>query len=294
MMLGLNGQNGSMTSSTRDRTAVPGGSAGLKKSEPAYRAYFGLGHSIQLIDRPGVFRLSSAGLSLGALLVRHLERDDLRGHFLELGTGSGVLALVLRSIGARSITATDVSAAAVRLAKENELLNFGDTRIDYAIGHLFTPFDDGTKFDYVIFNPPGWRTPSERLTSHLSSAKGDHPLELPTMFCGESVVLEFLKGLPGYLVPSGRAIIGLNSMIGIQDILSKYTKSFADDPPLRFKLLERHCFPLFFYTDSWSSVQAEMLEEFHRWKDQYNAIFGQGDDGTIYWSYEIVECTLGR
>ncbi len=43
---------------------------------------------------------------------------------LDLGTGSGILALTARLLGARKIVATDFDPDAVRTARQNETLNF--------------------------------------------------------------------------------------------------------------------------------------------------------------------------
>lgn len=48
---------------------------------------------------------------------------------LDLGTGSGVLALAARLFGARKIVATDFDPAAVRTARENEAQNFSQPLI---------------------------------------------------------------------------------------------------------------------------------------------------------------------
>lgn len=61
-----------------------------------------------------------------SMLLRALaRRKDLeRSRVLDLGTGSGILALAARQFGAQKIAALDFDAGAVRTARENEALNF--------------------------------------------------------------------------------------------------------------------------------------------------------------------------
>jgi ribosomal protein L11 methyltransferase len=60
------------------------------------------------------------------MLLRALTRHEnwAQTAVLDLGTGSGVLALTARLFGARKIVATDFDPDAVRTARQNELLNF--------------------------------------------------------------------------------------------------------------------------------------------------------------------------
>ncbi|MFD7448848.1 methyltransferase [Kitasatospora sp. NPDC059827] len=271
----------------------PGDRTAAVHSEEHYEVYFGLGHSLRLQDRQGVFKVSPAGLSLGDVLVRTLDRSVLGGSVLDMGTGSGALALLMRSLGARDIVATDVSIPALKTAAENEQLNFGDRIVRYDAGSLFQSPAADRRFDLVVFNPPGWRTPSADCRRELRQ-QGLADLELSAMFSGEEVLLGFLRELPHHLTDTGRAVIGLNSMTGIQDVLRRLGGPAGSAGPLEFRLIERHSFPLFLYTREWHASRQVLTREFHHWKEHHGAAFSIAGDGTLYWSYEIVECRLAR
>jgi release factor glutamine methyltransferase len=257
-----------------------------------YSTYFGLGHQLKLHDRPGVFRVSLAGMALGSYLIKGLAHDELTGRLLDLGTGSGVLALLLRSLGAQDITASDVSTSAVGLALENEILNFHSTRIRFFSDDLFEGLPEGDRYDTVIFNPPGWRTPSEKCLDRLRRNADGVDMTPETMFYGDEVLLNFLKDLPDRMSRTGRAIVGLNSLVGIRDVLARYKAFYPTGAPLQFQLLERHSLPLLFYSPGWKRAEPFLREEFEQWRDAYGAAYTIDGQGRLYWSYEIVECKL--
>jgi ribosomal protein L11 methyltransferase len=69
------------------------------------------------------------------MLLRALaRRNDWREtDVLDLGTGSGVLALAARLFGARQVAGSDFDASAIRTARENERRNFQSRRIRWEI-----------------------------------------------------------------------------------------------------------------------------------------------------------------
>ncbi len=87
------------------------------------------------------------------MLLRALAaRRDLAGaSVLDVGTGSGVLALAARLFGAKKIVATDFDADAVRTARQNEALNFSQTLIDWHEADV-KKLRSGPRFDFVLAN----------------------------------------------------------------------------------------------------------------------------------------------
>ena len=260
-------------------------------NDKQYSVYFGLGHSINLHDRPNVFKVSLAGITLGNYILKELSHGETNGKFLDVGTGSGVLALLIRRIGAKNITATDVCENSVLLAKENELLNFNKEQILFFSGDLFSNLPKDERYDTIIFNPPGWRTPSNQLLNELKKIQTEYDMRPEAMFFGDHVLLKFLHDLPNRLSSTGRALIGLNSLVGIQDILKRYSSSNPTDSPLRFRLLERHSLPLLFYTHGWKLAEPLLIKEFKFWRDHHTAAYTVDANGQLYWSYEVIECT---
>lgn len=71
---------------------------------------------------------------------------------IDIGTGTGILAIAAAHMGARHVLATDLDAVAVRVAAENVRHNgFGD-KIDVRCGDLLEAVDAGTLADVIIAN----------------------------------------------------------------------------------------------------------------------------------------------
>ncbi|HSS37190.1 MAG TPA: HemK2/MTQ2 family protein methyltransferase [Polyangia bacterium] len=106
---------------------------------------------IALVVLPDVFH---PGLFFSSkLLAEVVAAEGLEGkRVLEVGTGTGFLALVAARRGARAV-GTDINPEAVRALKINALLNRLEDRVEARQGDLFAPVT-GEQFDLILFNPP--------------------------------------------------------------------------------------------------------------------------------------------
>ncbi|MCL7393050.1 MAG: methyltransferase [Thaumarchaeota archaeon] len=152
--------------------------------------------AIKLYEDKRVYRpLSVSKLMANCITLRGGE------HVLDLGTGSGFLAIVASKLGAGSCVATDISPDAVAIARANAELN-AVYNIDVRQGNLYEPVEN-ERFDLIISNPP--MTPSPR---HLKPETYGGP-------DGRIVLDAVLKGAKDHLKPGGRLLIPTISIIGI-------------------------------------------------------------------------------
>jgi release factor glutamine methyltransferase len=98
---------------------------------------------------PSVFHPRSFGSS--AILAGFVSSLSLRGKtFLEIGCGSGVIALCAARNGA-DVTAVDINPEAVRCTRANA--DRHELHIDTQLSDLFSSLD-GARFDVIAWNPP--------------------------------------------------------------------------------------------------------------------------------------------
>lgn len=99
-----------------------------------------------LIPRPETEHLVEKVIAL----CGELERPRI----VDVGTGSGAIAVALaHELPQAQVTATDVSEAALEIARENAARNGAAARIRFAQGDLLEPVR-GDRFDVVASNPP--------------------------------------------------------------------------------------------------------------------------------------------
>ncbi len=154
---------------------------------------------------PAAFK---TGPCLARALAAHVSPGDA---VLDVGTGSGVVALYAAQRGARAC-ATDLNPAAVRATRVNAMLN--GLEVDAREGDLFAPFAE-RRFAVVTFNPPFFQGDAD---GHpLDLALKDRP-GLPTL-------RRFVAALPSMLEPDGIALV-VGSTNGAMDAMRACYEGF--------------------------------------------------------------------
>lgn len=128
---------------------------------------------------------------------------------LEIGTGTGLLAILCQQNGATQVTATDINPAAFACARYNAAMLNSDENLDFLLvpkssPGAFSTLEQGKKFDIIISNPP-WEDGS-------ISKPADHAFYDP----GFALMDSLLAGLPDRLTPGGRCLLAYGHVPAIR------------------------------------------------------------------------------
>lgn len=142
------------------------------------------------VFNPVIFR---SGRIFAEYLHEHLRAASpaARLEVLDMGTGSGVLAIICAALGHR-VVAVELNPVAVRCAIENAGRLPEDLRPDVIEGDLFEPVA-GRRFDLVLWNPPFFQ--------------GEPKSLLDLSWRSDNGIGRFFAQLQEHLRPGGRAMI---------------------------------------------------------------------------------------
>ena len=177
------------------------------------REFFGLDfrvNSAVLIPRPDT-----------ELLVElALERLAPQGRVLDMGTGSGAIAVALAHTRRDAqVSALDVSAAALDVARQNAVIN--GARVRLLQSDWFGAIA-GERFDMLVSNPPYIASGDEHLSQgdlrfEPSGALTDHA-------DGLSALRTIIEGAPAHLEPGGWLLMehGYDQAQQVRDLLTQH------------------------------------------------------------------------
>ena len=144
---------------------------------------------------------------------------------VDVGTGSGAIAVSIAKQAANSrLTATDVSSAALEVAKQNAQRLAVDDRVALVLADLLSTLPDTQRFDFLVSNPP---YVSETELAELPADVRDHEphqalLGGPT---GVEVIQRLVPQAADRLRSGGAAFIEISPMIERQ-----VTELFDQEP----------------------------------------------------------------
>lgn len=145
---------------------------------------------------PGVYR-AEGDTELLADVVRKGDYARDR-HVLDVGTGSGALAVAAAQAGARSVTAVDLSLRSVATTWVNSRLS--GARVRVRRGDLFTPVA-GRRFGLVVSNPPYVPAATTELPRHRMARCWDAGPD------GRALLDRICAGVPDVLTADGTLLL---------------------------------------------------------------------------------------
>ncbi|MFJ8691710.1 HemK2/MTQ2 family protein methyltransferase [Streptomyces roseolilacinus] len=166
-----------------------------------------------LLLAPGVYAPQSDTF----LLREAIEREDLPAdaEVLDVGTGSGALALAAARRGAR-VTAVDRSWRAVLTARLHALL--ARQRVRVLHGDLLEPAA-GRRFDLIVCNPPYVPSPRKRPPRRGAAVAWDAGHD------GRAVLDRVCDGAADLLRPSGVLLLVHSALSGVTPTLERLERA---------------------------------------------------------------------
>lgn len=185
-----------------------------------------------LIPRPETEILVESVLKIIGTGLGMQSRPIPAFSFLDIGTGSGAIAIaLLRGLSKAQGTLLDISAGALEVAGEN-LRRYGlEDRATRVQGDLFGPFSSDEKWDLIVSNPPYL---SEKDRGNL---QGELKFEPKVALDGGKEGLDFYRrivaGAKDHLTPGG--LLALEVGQGQDEAVSTWLQGAGYDNIQRFK-----------------------------------------------------------
>ncbi len=171
---------------------------------------------------------------IDSLLLAALASPPQRGLVLDMGTGCGVLSLILaRRFPKVRICAIEIQRALARRASRNAQMNGLSENIRVVEGSFtdLSQLVEGDSFDYAITNPPYYRADSGRTNPNAEKAIARHEIhgDLGNLIENAFYALKF-KGRLGMIFDALRTVDLLSEMRerGIEPKVVRFIHSMVD------------------------------------------------------------------
>lgn len=137
-------------------------------------------------------------------IVRRLTADRVSPVVCDLGTGSGCVAVAIaRTIPDAQVVATDVSRAALAVARQNAVRHGVAARVRFIGCDLWTGIGAHSRFDVVVSNPPYLR-PGDLVSPEVDWEPAGALVAGPD---GLAVIRRLVQGAPALLREEGSLVM---------------------------------------------------------------------------------------
>jgi release factor glutamine methyltransferase len=170
-----------------------------------------------LIPRPETEHLIVTALDRAKELVDRPGEPNCMLHIADVGTGSGIIALSMaKHFPASRIVATDISAAALQVARTNaDLHKLDAAQVTFIESDLLSAVDPKLSFDLILSNPP---YVSEEEYEQLDRSVRDFEPKLALVAgpTGFETIVRLLDQSLVYLADHGFMLFELSPMLAIR------------------------------------------------------------------------------
>lgn len=153
------------------------------------------------------------------LLVEQILQENKAKRGLDIGTGSGAIAITLEKMGGIDMTAVDISSSALKVAKSNNKKL--KTSVKFVKSDLFKKLKN-CKYDFIVSNPPYIK--SSDIESLDSEVKDHEPiLALDGGKSGYDYYEKIIASAPKFLKDKGRIYfeLGIGQSEYVKKLLEK-------------------------------------------------------------------------
>ena len=186
---------------------------------------------IRVLQKKRGYRFS-VDAPLLADFIRTRRTDDI----LDVGTGSGIISLLLSTRPFKRITALEIQKGLAGLARRNVLLNGLGNRVE-VVGTDFRKYRPRRKFDLVVSNPPYIRKSTGFLSRVAEKSVAKHEIH------GD--IGDLMRKTAEWLKPGGRAcfiyperrrgdFVTAAEASGLRILRTRAVRARAGDPPNLF------------------------------------------------------------
>ncbi len=177
------------------------------------REFFSLDFEVDrrvLVPRPETELLVERTI---ALLQRAGNGNGAAHHVLDLGTGSGAIAVsVAHTLPDIRVMATDIAAAALEVAPRNADRHGVADRIEFRAGDLFDAVGEGRVFSLIVSNPP-YIAESEIKALEPEVREWEPAVALVSGPDGMDATRRIIEGAPRFLDPDGFLLLEVGTQV---------------------------------------------------------------------------------